>query len=90
MKYRKLGNTGLVVSSLGLGTMYFGAETPQEDAFAILDAFVEAGGNLIDSADVYVGGIAEQVLGRWLAGRQKTSPRVSYWQPRDVMPLGLM
>jgi aryl-alcohol dehydrogenase-like predicted oxidoreductase len=71
MKYRKLGNTGLVVSSLGLGTMYFGAETSQEDAFAILDAFVEAGGNLIDSADVYVGGVAEQVLGRWLAARPK-------------------
>jgi aryl-alcohol dehydrogenase-like predicted oxidoreductase len=60
MKYRKLGNTGMVVSSLGLGTMYFGDETPEKEAFNILDAFIEAGGNLIDTADVYVGGVAEQ------------------------------
>jgi aryl-alcohol dehydrogenase-like predicted oxidoreductase len=69
MKYSKLGSTGLVVSALGLGTMYFGDETPEPEAFKILDAFVEAGGNLIDTADVYVGGIAEQVVGRWLKAR---------------------
>jgi len=69
MKYRKLGNTGLVVSSLALGTMYFGDETPEEEAFKILDAFIEAGGMLIDTADVYVKGVAEQVVGRWLAAR---------------------
>ncbi|MBR7896948.1 aldo/keto reductase [Burkholderia multivorans] len=71
MKYRKLGNTGTVVSSLGLGTMYFGDETPEADAFAILDAFVEAGGNLIDTSDVYVGGVSEQIIGRWLAARPR-------------------
>jgi len=69
MKYRILGNTGLVVSALGLGTMYFGDETPEAEAFEILDAFIEAGGNLIDTADVYVGGVAEQVVGRWLKAR---------------------
>jgi aldo/keto reductase family protein len=42
-----------------LGTMYFGSETSEQDAFAILDTFVEAGGNLIDTADVYVGGVSE-------------------------------
>lgn len=69
MKYRTLGNTGLIVSTLGLGTMYFGDETPESEAFAILDAYVEAGGNLIDTADVYGGGKAEQVVGRWWRDR---------------------
>jgi aryl-alcohol dehydrogenase-like predicted oxidoreductase len=69
MQYRKLGNTGLVVSSLGLGTMYFGAETSESDAFNILDGFVEAGGNLVDTADAYVKTTSEQIVGRWLAAR---------------------
>ena len=38
MLHRKLGNTGIAVSKIALGTMYFGSETPEEDAFAILDA----------------------------------------------------
>ncbi|WP_375434954.1 aldo/keto reductase [uncultured Hymenobacter sp.] len=71
MKYRKLGKTGIVVSELALGTMYFGDETPEADAFAILDGFVEAGGTLIDTSDVYVGSVAEQVLGRWRAARPR-------------------
>jgi len=70
MKYRKLGNTGMAVSSLALGTMYFGAETSEKDAFSILDTFVEAGGNFIDTADVYVGSVSEQIVGRWLKARQ--------------------
>lgn len=71
MKYRKLGNTGTAVSTLALGTMYFGDETPEDTAFAILDAFLEAGGNLIDTADAYGGGTAERVVGRWLAARTR-------------------
>jgi len=47
MKYRKLDNTGMDISSLGLGMMYFGDKTPEQEAFRILDAFIEAGGNLI-------------------------------------------
>jgi aryl-alcohol dehydrogenase-like predicted oxidoreductase len=69
MKYTKLGSSGAVVSKIALGTMYFGDETPQEEAFEILDAFLEAGGNLIDTADVYAGGTSEQIVGRWLASR---------------------
>lgn len=71
MKYRKLGNTGTVVSRLALGTMYFGDETPEEDAFAILDGFVEAGGTLVDTANVYAENAAEQIIGRWFASRPK-------------------
>ena len=71
MTYRKLGNTGTAVSKIALGTMYFGSETPEQEAFKILDTFIEAGGNLVDTADVYVGGVAEQVIGRWFAARPK-------------------
>lgn len=70
MEYRKLGSSGTLVSALALGTMNFGTrETPEEEAFAQLDAFIEAGGNLLDTADVYNGGVAEETVGRWLAAR---------------------
>ena len=45
MLNRKLGNTGVAVGKIALGTMYFGSETPEKDAFKILDTFIEAGGN---------------------------------------------
>jgi aryl-alcohol dehydrogenase-like predicted oxidoreductase len=69
MKYTKLGSSGTVVSKIALGTMDFGSETPEEAAFGILDAFLEAGGNFVDTANVYVGSVAEQILGRWMAAR---------------------
>ena len=73
MEYVFLGNTGLKVSTLCLGTMNFGevvgpqAQCSEETAFAILDRFVAAGGNFIDTADVYQKGESERILGRWLA-----------------------
>lgn len=76
MKYRKLGNSGLSVSNLILGTMGFGTETPETEAFAILDAFLDAGGNMIDTADVYGGGASEELLGRWRASRPDTTSRL--------------
>jgi aryl-alcohol dehydrogenase-like predicted oxidoreductase len=69
MRYRTLGNSGCAVSELCLGTMTFGAETDQAGAHAQLDRFVEAGGNLVDTADVYSAGASEQIIGRWLASR---------------------
>ena len=75
MLHRKLGNTGIAVSKIALGTMYFGSETPEEDAFAILDTFVEADGNLIDTADAYVGGLSEQIIGRWFAASRSFGQR---------------
>lgn len=71
MQYRKLGKSGTAVSSLALGTMYFGDETPEREAFGIMDAFVEAGGSLIDTANVYVKGQAEQLVGQWIASRPR-------------------
>jgi aryl-alcohol dehydrogenase-like predicted oxidoreductase len=69
MELRTLGSSGLVVSNLALGTMTFGQETPEDEAHAILDRFLDAGGTLIDLADVYVGGESERIVGRWLADR---------------------
>ncbi len=53
MEYRNLGKSGLKVSELALGSMQWGWTADEENAHAIMDAFLEAGGNLIDTADVY-------------------------------------
>ncbi len=58
-----------MVSSYALGTMTFGAETDEVGSFAQMDAFVEAGGTLIDTADVYSAGESESIIGRWLSQR---------------------
>jgi aryl-alcohol dehydrogenase-like predicted oxidoreductase len=67
MKHRHLGRSGLVVSRLALGTMTYGGDTPEDDAEMQLRLFREAGGTLIDTADVYVKGESERILGRLLA-----------------------
>jgi aryl-alcohol dehydrogenase-like predicted oxidoreductase len=69
MEYRTLGRSGCAVSQLCLGTMTFGAETDQPGAHAQLDRFLEAGGTLVDTADVYSAGVSEEIVGRWLADR---------------------
>lgn len=71
MQYRVLGTTGIKVSELCLGAMTFGRETTEADSFAILDAFAAAGGNFIDTADVYSRGVSEEILGRWLARQRR-------------------
>ena len=53
MQYRRLGSTGLKVSELALGTMQWGWTADEKSATAVMDAYVEAGGNLIDTADIY-------------------------------------
>jgi aryl-alcohol dehydrogenase-like predicted oxidoreductase len=71
MNYRYLGRTGMKVSELCLGAMTFGRETSEEDSYRMLDRFVEAGGNFIDTADVYSQGVSETILGRWLKGKRR-------------------
>lgn len=71
MDYRQMGKTGLRVSELCLGAMTFGRETTEADSFKILDRFVEAGGNFIDTANVYSTGVSEEILGRWLKGKRR-------------------
>lgn len=78
MDYRNLGRTGLQVSELCLGTMQFGWTTDEASSLAVMDAFREAGGNFIDTADIYTtwgaaslagGGVTETIIGRWLKAR---------------------
>src|SRR5437867_2606280 len=71
MNYRSLGKTGLQVSELCLGAMTFGRETVEEVSRQILDRFVAAGGNFIDSADVYSRGGSEEIVGRWLKDQSR-------------------
>ena len=72
MQYRTLGRTGVQVSTLALGAMNFGAigRTSQDDATAIVDAALEAGINLIDTADMYGQGESEELVGKAIAGRR--------------------
>ncbi len=67
MEQRALGRSGLVVSRLALGTMTWGRDTDEDEAAMQLTAFVDAGGTLVDTADVYVDGESERTLGRLLA-----------------------
>jgi aryl-alcohol dehydrogenase-like predicted oxidoreductase len=67
MQQRRLGTTGLSVSHLALGTMSWGRDTDEDDASSQITAYLDAGGNLVDTADVYVDGESERVLGRLLS-----------------------
>ncbi|HEY6739457.1 MAG TPA: aldo/keto reductase [Actinopolymorphaceae bacterium] len=71
MDYRFLGRAGLEVSELCLGAMMFGNEIDESTSRQILDTFTEAGGNFVDTADVYGEGRSEEVLGRWLKSRRR-------------------
>jgi aryl-alcohol dehydrogenase-like predicted oxidoreductase len=93
MEYRTLGRSGCAVSTLCLGTMTFGQETDEATAHAQLDDFVEAGGNLVDTADVYAGGLTETIIGHWFANRPSdvTEPVVLATKgrfPTDDLPNG--
>jgi aryl-alcohol dehydrogenase-like predicted oxidoreductase len=74
MEMRQLGRSGLLVSELSLGTMIFGEDsprsTPPKAARQIIDRYLEAGGNFIDTANVYADGRSEEIVGKALKGRR--------------------
>jgi aryl-alcohol dehydrogenase-like predicted oxidoreductase len=74
MRYKLLGNTGLRVSELCLGTMTFGSEwgwgADREESRKVFDAFAEAGGNFVDTANLYTNGTSEKFTGEFLKGRR--------------------
>ncbi|MCK7625521.1 aldo/keto reductase [Streptomyces sp. RS10V-4] len=74
MRYTLFGKTGLRVSELALGTMTFGEEwgwgSSRETSARVLDAYADAGGNFLDTANNYTGGTSETLLGTLLAGRR--------------------
>jgi aryl-alcohol dehydrogenase-like predicted oxidoreductase len=93
MNYRYLGRTGLKVSELCLGAMTFGREADEATSFDIMNAFTEAGGNFIDTANVYGRGVSEEIVGRWLATRKRDAlviaTKVRFGMGDDVNEIGL-
>ncbi len=79
--YVQVGRSGLTVYRVGLGTMQFGWSIDEDSSFEVLDAYAEAGGNFIDTADIYsnwssqmggptnAGGVSEEIIGRWMKAR---------------------
>ena len=63
MEYRRLGRTGLMVSELCLGCMTFGRELDEEGSRAMISRFLDAGGNFVDTADVYERDASEEIVG---------------------------
>lgn len=89
MKYKTVGRSGLVISQLSLGTMTFGAETNAEDAYEQLDRFVEAGGTMIETADVYSGGRSEEIVGEWLGMRSASARSALVLAGKGRFPVGV-
>lgn len=87
MRYRTLGCSGAVVSTQTLGTMTFGAEADEATSFELMDAFVEHGGTLVDTADVYSTGVSEEIIGRWLA-KHPTEARQVVLATKGRFPMG--
>jgi aryl-alcohol dehydrogenase-like predicted oxidoreductase len=69
MELRRLGNSGTIVTAWCLGTMTLGSEADEATSFALMDAYARAGGNFIDTANVYSGSVSEEIIGRWLKAR---------------------
>jgi len=74
LRYRLLGPTGLRVSEICLGTMSFGTQwgfgADEATSHRVLDAYAEAGGNFLDTANKYHGGETEEIVGKWMTGRR--------------------
>lgn len=96
MEYRRMGRTGLKVSTICLGTMQFGWMTDEATAFKVMDRAIELGCNFFDTADVYsrwigdhVGGESETIIGEWLAdGRVRREDLVLATKVRGTMGEG--
>src|SRR6266581_7636663 len=76
MRFRLLGNSGLRVSEFALGTMTFGDDwgwgSAREESQKVYDAFREAGGNFIDTANIYTNGTSESFLGEFMQGHRQS------------------
>ncbi len=83
----KLGNTDLDVRGINLGGNVFGWTADEEQSFAVLDAYTAAGGNFIDTADLYSQGGSETIIGDWLAKRGRRddvviATKTGMWEQR--------
>lgn len=78
MNHRRLGRSGLTVSEICLGAwINFGGKMGDAETFAVLDAAVDAGIDFFDTADVYASGKAEEVMGRWMQGKDRRTLTVA-------------
>jgi aryl-alcohol dehydrogenase-like predicted oxidoreductase len=93
MNFRYLGKTGMKVSELCLGAMTFGREADEAASFEMMDTFAAAGGNFIDTANVYTRGASEIIVGRWLQRQPREkyviATKVRYPMGDDVNQVGL-
>lgn len=89
MELRQLGSDGPNVAPFALGTMTFGTETDEAEAHRQLNLFVDRGGTLIDTADVYGDGESESIIGRWLHSRTPGDSVVVATKGRFKPPAGL-
>ena len=76
MHSRTLGKSGAVVAAQTLGTMTFGSEADEPTSHRIIEAYLDAGGNFLDTADVYSRGTSERIIGTWLAANPKDAERL--------------
>ncbi len=90
--YRQVGKSGLRVFPLGLGTMQFGWTADEARSIEIMDAYYAAGGNFIDTADIYsswaannAGGVSEEIIGRWVKARGNRADLVIATKVRGAM-----
>jgi aryl-alcohol dehydrogenase-like predicted oxidoreductase len=93
--YRRLGTSGLFVAPIALGTMQFGWSANEAKSHDIMDAYFAAGGNFIDTADIYStwaennpGGVSEEIIGRWLKARGNRDHVVVATKVRGAMGQG--
>jgi aryl-alcohol dehydrogenase-like predicted oxidoreductase len=70
MEYRKMGKTGLKVSSFCLGTMTFGRQVDENESIRIIQAAIDSGVNFIDTADMYVNGVTEEIVSKAINGKR--------------------
>lgn len=74
MQYKRLGNSGLLVTDIALGAMLFGGtgerETPEAESVRMVHQYIDMGGNHIDTANVYTGGRSEEIVGQAIKGKR--------------------
>jgi aryl-alcohol dehydrogenase-like predicted oxidoreductase len=70
MEYRKMGRTGLKVSSFCLGTMTFGRQVEEKESIRIIHKALDTGVNFLDTADIYVNGVTEEIVGKAIRGKR--------------------
>ncbi|MEV6851010.1 aldo/keto reductase [Actinoplanes sp. NPDC051411] len=89
MQYTKLGSSGAVVSRFALGTMTFGSATDKDEAHQQLSTFLDAGGTLIDTADIYTDGTSEEIVGAWLQSLDEPARSQVFLAGKARFPVGV-